>query len=126
MAAARALRRWGPVVVWMAAIFYVSSLPRLGAAGRIPDWITHGIAYAVGGFLFAHALSADTAPAVGALAAATVLATLYGVTDEVHQSFVPGRDADVMDVVKDFAGALAGAAVYGRWGTMVTRAVLPR
>jgi len=47
---------------------------------------------------------------------ATLLATAYGVTDEYHQSFVPGRTADPMDVVKDLAGAAAACALY-RWRT---------
>ena len=38
-----------------------------------------------------------------------LLATLFGVTDEIHQYFVPGRQADVFDVVADAVGALAGA-----------------
>jgi VanZ family protein len=38
-----------------------------------------------------------------------LLATAYGVSDEYHQSFVPGRDASVRDVGSDFAGAALGA-----------------
>ena len=36
----------------------------------------------------------------------------FGVSDEIHQSFVPGRDADVLDVVADALGAAVGAAGY--------------
>lgn len=31
--------------------------------------------------------------------------SLYGISDEWHQSFVPGRDTDVMDWVADTLGA---------------------
>ena len=109
----RALR-WGLVVLWMAAIFFVSSLSRLGAAGRIPDWITHGTAYAVGGFLLCLALADGGAASRATLLTAVLLATAYGVSDEFHQSFVPGRDSDPLDVVKDFAGATVAAALYAR------------
>jgi VanZ family protein len=33
------------------------------------------------------------------------------VVDEIHQSFVPGRDANVWDWVADTLGALAGAGI---------------
>ena len=46
---------------------------------------------------------------------ATLLVTAYGVTDEYHQSFVPGRTADPADVVKDLAGAVVACALYRRW-----------
>lgn len=34
-----------------------------------------------------------------------LFATLYGITDEIHQIFVPRRSCDFMDVIADFAGA---------------------
>jgi VanZ family protein len=42
------------------------------------------------------------------------LCTLYGISDEVHQSFVPGRDASAGDVAKDFAGASLAAFILHR------------
>jgi VanZ family protein len=41
---------------------------------------------------------------------AVVLASAYGVTDELHQAFVPGRVPDPADWLVDTAGAYAGAA----------------
>lgn len=50
---------------------------------------------------------------------AIVIATLYGVLDEIHQHFVPGRHPDVLDVLTDFIGAVAFVLVvprlYNRW-----------
>jgi VanZ family protein len=43
---------------------------------------------------------------------AVALATAYGITDEVHQAFVPGRSPDPRDVVADAVGATAGAFGY--------------
>ena len=110
------LARWALVAAWMAAVFQVSSLSRLGMAERVPDWISHPIEYGAGAFLLCRALGGRGRTAsVPAAIGAVVLATLYGVTDEYHQSFVPGRDADAADVAKDFLGAAAAAVLYRRW-----------
>ncbi|HUG51993.1 MAG TPA: VanZ family protein [Vicinamibacteria bacterium] len=118
-AVARAIRLWGPVVLWMGAVFFLSSLSRLGDLARIPDWITHPIEFGVGGFLVCHALSDGVRPSWRVLAASVLLTTTYGVADEYHQSFVPGRVADPADVARDFVGAAAAALVY-RWAASGT------
>ena len=41
-----------------------------------------------------------------------VSASLYGISDEIHQSFVPFREAEVADVVADMIGALCGVCLY--------------
>lgn len=47
------------------------------------------------------------------------IATAYGVLDEIHQHFVPGRHPDVVDVITDFAGAVVFVLIvprlYQRW-----------
>lgn len=47
------------------------------------------------------------------------IATLYGVLDEIHQHFVPGRQPDILDVLTDLAGAavfvLIVPKLYERW-----------
>ena len=47
------------------------------------------------------------------------IATLYGVIDEVHQHFVPGREPDVLDVITDFLGAVVFVMLvprlYQKW-----------
>ncbi len=48
---------------------------------------------------------------------ACAVAAAYAVTDEIHQAFVPGRQAQVGDVLIDTAGAALGIAalwLYGR------------
>ncbi len=42
---------------------------------------------------------------------AVVLATLYGISDEIHQTFVPDRTGHAVDVGWDLIGALLGAVV---------------
>jgi VanZ family protein len=41
-----------------------------------------------------------------------VFCVLYAVSDEVHQLFVPGRGAQVTDVLIDNAGAFVGIGIY--------------
>ena len=43
-----------------------------------------------------------------------VIGMVFAVSDELHQAFVPGRDADVFDVMADFLGILAFVFLY-RW-----------
>ena len=50
---------------------------------------------------------------------AIALVVLYGVSDEFHQSFVPGRTSDVADVIADGVGATAAVAIawlFARFG----------
>ena len=110
--------RWALVVAWMALVFGVSSISNLGRAARVPDWISHPVEYGVGAVLVGRALEGGRKRplTMSTALAATLLATAYGVTDEYHQSFVPGRTADPMDVVKDLAGAAAACVLY-RWRT---------
>jgi VanZ family protein len=110
------LRLWGPVAAWMTVIFAASAQSDVGVFGRIPDWSTHGTVYLVLSVLVCRALAggfaAPLAPAAAVLA--VVLCTAYGISDEFHQSFVPGRDASAGDVAKDFGGSALGALLCRR------------
>lgn len=44
-----------------------------------------------------------------------VAASLFGVTDEWHQSYVPGRSSDPMDWVADTLGAALAVSLYAGW-----------
>jgi VanZ family protein len=48
------------------------------------------------------------------VAAAALFAIIYGATDELHQLFVPGRNADLYDVFADGIGGLLGASIATR------------
>ena len=108
----RLLGLWGPVVAWMGALFFASAQTFPGGGPSIPDWLTHGTAYAVLGGLACRALAGGLGRplSLGLALLAVALSTGYGVTDELHQRFVPNRHADPWDVVKDFGGAVAGSA----------------
>src|SRR5205085_9706524 len=98
-----------PPILQAIVLFVLSAQPKLPETPG-GDKVAHLIAYFVLGFLAARALGWTTALSGIALAAAAfVIAALYGVSDEFHQSFVPGRDSSAADVLADAAGALIGS-----------------
>jgi VanZ family protein len=108
----RVLSLWGPVVLVLALIFWFSAMPDPGTPpGGMSDKSAHFIAYAALGGSLIRALASGRASGVTRrrLLVAMLLATLYGVSDELHQHFVPGRTPDWLDVLADAAGAVAGA-----------------
>lgn len=44
-----------------------------------------------------------------------VAVALFGLTDEWHQSFTPGRRVETVDWIADTAGAIVAVSVYARW-----------
>jgi VanZ family protein len=101
-------------VLYAALIYWLSSLgnplPFIHTWFPGEDKVLHASGYALLGALLASALIGLVRPG-RALLLAVVLASLYGVTDEWHQSFVPGRTSDPLDWTADTVGALGGAAL---------------
>lgn len=56
-----------------------------------------------------------------AVLGAIVISSLYGVSDEYHQLFVPGRSFDALDMVADAIGSVAGASAVGAWSIIRRR-----
>lgn len=46
---------------------------------------------------------------------AVLLVSAFGLTDEWHQSFTPGRSVEVADWVADTLGAITAVTLYVRW-----------
>jgi VanZ family protein len=118
------LLRWAPALVWAAVIFTLSSIAALPAPpGGFTDKHAHFATYAVLAALIVWALT-DRAPArtTWTVAAAAVgLASLYGASDEWHQSFVPGREVSTLDWAADTAGAVMAAAGLRAWAIIRAR-----
>ena len=104
--------RWIAVAAWMGLIFFLSGQSRLpdlsGGWPEIQDIGGHFAAYAVLALLLRWALSGAGVARPGRWA--FMLTLLYGLSDEFHQSFVPGRHPDPFDVLTDAAGAAAALA----------------
>jgi hypothetical protein len=122
---------WALVLGYAGIIYHLSAqshpLAFLPPELFVFDKALHGTEYAALGALLVFALLRSGIHPALALAAAAVLASAYGVSDEWHQSFVPGRDPDWHDWAADTVGALAGAAlVVGVLRPWRTRASIPR
>jgi VanZ family protein len=107
----RLLYVWGPAVLVMAVLFAASSASDTSAVPAVfSDTLLHLGGYAALGLTVFRALAdarfEHVTPARAV--AAVLLCILYGVSDEFHQSFVPGRTPDVKDLVADGAGAALG------------------
>jgi VanZ family protein len=107
----------------MAMLFGFSSLSTLPTPpGSFSFYDIHVAAYAGLGALTARATGKGMRTVSWrAVLIAIVISTLYGVSDEYHQLFVPGRSFDVLDMVADFIGSVAGASAVGAWSIIRRR-----
>jgi VanZ family protein len=105
---------WAPVVVYMSAIFALSAISEPPSPPGLDDKAQHALAYSGLALVTLRATSGATIAGLSGRAAiaAWAIATGYGVTDELHQAFVPGRTPDLLDVRADAVGA-GGAALAG-------------
>jgi VanZ family protein len=93
----------------------VSNVPPL--PGGMSDKMAHALLYSGLGFLVSRALAGGSHRVTLWVALATVLAvTLYGLSDETHQLFVPKREFDLKDLAADCTGASLGTAAQWLWG----------
>lgn len=118
---------WGPFVAALAVVFWLSSLSEVPGTHYFSDKMVHAVGYAGLGVLALRAFHGGfkhLRPAPTLLAASAVV--LWGISDEIHQSFVPGRNASPWDVVADAVGFALGAGVFARATYSTARANRPR
>jgi VanZ family protein len=109
---------WGPVVLYMGIIFLVSHQSDVSIPAGFSDKQSHSLAYTLLGVLMVRALAGGLGARVSARAAflGILFTTLYGVSDEYHQMFVPGRSAEMYDLYADAIGGAIGAFACWLWG----------
>ena len=112
------LRVWGPAVGWAALLFVLSAVPDLGGLRGLPhgDKFGHAALYAVLGAALGYGWSRS--PRYLSHLLLIGLGALYGMTDEWHQMYVPGRVPDVADWIADVVGLVIG---YGTTVTLLGR-----
>ncbi len=107
-----------PLVMYCVFIFVQSSFssPEVLPTFAFSDKFLHLGGYALLGALAVRAFKREFihVSKTRIIIYAIVFSTLYGASDELHQSFVAERTADVMDVVADFMGSTLGAWIFWR------------
>jgi len=112
-------KRFIPMLVLMIIIFILSNQP--GDSIHLPnivdiDKVCHFMEYAALGASCLYGLQ----PAAEKLTPLTIclltigICTAYGISDEIHQIFVPGRDSSAADVAADFLGSLLAVSIWWR------------
>lgn len=103
---------WPPLLAYAGLIFYMSSIPYPskdfpGLFDQLNDKVIHFVEYGVLGVLCYRVCRWALGPwcAARAVSLAITAAVLYGVSDELHQTFVPPRSGDVFDLIADAMGA---------------------
>lgn len=109
---------WFPVLVCTGIIFYASSLPASDIPPLFPfqDIAFHFIIYSMLALFFCRGLrnSRPRTQFARNVFITAVFVFLYALSDEFHQSFVPGRFASGFDVFIDTLGGFTGSLVY-KW-----------
>ena len=107
---------WLPVFIYCLLIYIQSSRPFPISIPDIDyiDKAFHFLTYSVLGALFFRAMGyiySDNRISRRVLLA-IIFSSLYGISDEIHQYFVPGRTADPFDAAADMLGSICGAFMY--------------
>jgi len=107
---------WLPLILYCLLIYIQSANPSPEQIPSFPfvDKVLHFVAYGIMGILFYRAYQTlrikNNIQMLMLLS--VVSASLYGISDEIHQSFVPFREAEVADVIADMLGAAIGVLLY--------------
>jgi VanZ family protein len=110
--------RFLPAIIWMSIIFYFSS----GSTSAVPGDSTirflilktfHLIEYAVLYFCFFIAFNNSKK--------SIFTSYLYAITDEIHQSFTPGREPRFTDTLIDLTGILIGFYLIKKYKPYLTK-----
>jgi VanZ family protein len=112
----RVFYHWLSLLVWMGLIFFLSAQPdfprpKARWLDSLLSYMAHMFLFGVLAVLWRRALGGR--PVAWPIAFALTIA--YAFSDKFHQSFVPGRMADPLDLVWDGLGALLALAIWAWW-----------
>lgn len=103
------IKYWAPVFLYCGIIVYLSSLsypsrPLPSFLFGLNDKLLHGVEYGILGILLYRALH-QTTRTIRSICLSIICAVAFGISDELHQWFVPNRQADIADILADTVGA---------------------
>jgi VanZ family protein len=108
-----------PLIAWGVFIFTASSIPskNIPALGEHVDKVIHfgifGVLCWLAHVAFHH--QSNFFLKRYALFVAIIFTVVFGMSDEFHQMFTPGRTADIFDLLADTVGGLVYATIYLRF-----------
>ena len=110
------LNYWLPPFAYAALIFYLSSLPGTTYFPQFfsADKLLHLGEYGILGYLLARALGCCHLRKKILFITAFSGCLVYGISDELHQLFVPHRCTSIMDVIADGVGSFTGIWIYNK------------
>jgi VanZ family protein len=121
------LTLWGPFLAALGIVFWLSSRSDVPGAHAVWDKALHTVGYAGLGVLALRAFHGGfTPPRLAPTLYAASVVILWGISDEFHQTFVPGRDASAWDVLADTIGVACAVAVVAATTSLAVRAHRPR
>lgn len=138
------LSRWLPVLLWAALIYWLSneSNPYKYISAPVRIWLKnnrlfdyrmweisgllmHLTLFAVLAILIIRVLAWQKRPRFAHFFFAFILAVLYAVSDEIHQSYVPDRAFEVLDLSLNTSGAFLGVLASTLWHTRRAKRLIP-
>ena len=112
-------------ITWMAVLFWLSHQPSIDTPSLFSgqDKMFHAGVYGLLGIFLLGAMRPGLSGYTGLqVRTSAIIASLYGISDEFHQSFIPGRNPDVLDWAADTTGALLAVVLMAQ----LTRAFASR
>ncbi len=123
-------KRWLPLLAWMALIFYLSGrteneIPSFGFWDLLAKKGAHFLAYSFLSLLAWRGAMGEKRPLpphkTKPFLTAFVITLLYAISDEFHQSFIPTRHGQPLDVLIDTVGGLTMLLLLYYWSGWKTR-----
>ena len=105
--------KWLPALLIFMISFYLSSQPIIQKMPSFPfaDKIVHFICF--GGLAFWVAFGCNISGfRLKEIILPSFIVSFYGIIDEIHQSFTPGRSSTVSDWIADTLGAILGSFAF--------------